>query len=67
MIGKTEKIGRQLSEEERIVLTGLALFKDDLRESFIWSALRAIEREKTKGRRAEVINLAEWRFKSCTK
>lgn len=57
MIDKTEKIGRQLSEEERVLLAGFALFGDDLRDMFMSSALRAIESAKAKTKSAKVINL----------
>ena len=56
MIDKTEKIDRQLSEEERVILTGFALFGNDMRDMFISSALRAIESAKAKTKSAKVIN-----------
>ena len=63
----TGKIERKLDKDEVIILAGFALFGDEVRKFFFDAALRAIDREKTKGRSAEVIDLAERRFKSCTK
>ena len=63
MTGAIEIIGRQLSEEERIVLAGFALFDDEMRESIISQALRKIERAKAKAESAKIINFSERRFK----
>ena len=56
MTDKTEKIVRQLSEEERVILAGFALFSNDMRDIVFSSALRAIERAKEKTKSAKVIN-----------